>query len=118
MSADASDLRKFATDLTKAPSRAQAAARSAVAKTAADISRDAKILAPVDTGNLRNSIGYDLRHERDGSEAEIGPTANYGIYLEYGTSVMAAQPYLGPAFDRRIPGFEKAMEQLGGDAIG
>lgn len=117
MSADASDLHNFAADLTKASGRAQAMGRQAVAKTAADITADAKKFAPYRTGNLRNSIGHDLRSDSTGVEAEIGPTANYGHYLEHGTSRMAPQPYLGPAFDRRVPSFEKAMGMIADGTI-
>ena len=54
------DLRAFATDLRKTSAKAQNMARMAVAKTAADITSDAKVYAPVRTGNLRASIGHDL----------------------------------------------------------
>lgn len=80
MSADASELRAFATDLRKTSARAQDMARSAVAKTAADITSDAKVFAPVRTGNLRASIGHDITSSSDAVEAEIGPTANYGPF--------------------------------------
>lgn len=82
-----------------------------VAKTAADIERDAKAFCPVDTGNLRNSIG----HEMTGAlSAEIGPSASYGGYVEYGTSRMAPQAYMGPATDRNNPAFYAGVELLGG----
>lgn len=109
---DASELRSLGHDLTKAGAKAQAGARMVVAKTAADITADAKAFAPVDTGNLRASIGHDLFDTSGETGAEIGPTTNYGGFVEWGTSRMAPQPYLGPAFDRRIPGFEKALGDM------
>lgn len=118
MSADASELKSFAADLTKASGRAQHMARQAVAKTAADITADAKVFAPYRTGNLRNSIGHDITNSDGATEAEIGPTAGYGIFLEHGTSRMAPHPFLGPAFDRRAPGFEKAMGQILDGTVG
>ena len=30
---------------------------------------------------------------------------------------MAAQPYMAPAFDRRIPGFEAAVAKAGSDIL-
>lgn len=118
MSADASELKSFAADLTKASGRAQHMARQAVGKTAADITADAKKFAPYRTGNLRNSIGHDITYSSDATEAEIGPTANYAHYLEHGTSRMAPRPFLGPAFDRRVPGFEQAMGQILDGTVG
>ena len=51
---------------------------------------------PVDTGALKAS-GYSESGE-SGKTAEVGYTAEYAGYVEYGTYKMSAQPYLGPAF--------------------
>lgn len=62
------------------------------------ITEEAKRLAPVDTGRLRDSIEYTV-NETDLS-TEIGPRGvEYGLYQEMGTSKMSAQPYLRPAID-------------------
>lgn len=116
---DFSELRKLSLDLKLAGVRVGAQASAAVRKTAFDIVADAQALAPVDTGNLRASISADILGDgRFGAvEAEVGPTASYGAFVEWGTSRMAPQPYLGPAFDRRAPGLEQALGQLGGDAL-
>lgn len=106
------DLRRLAADLASSGDRVRRGLSLAVNKTAADIEGDAKIYAPVRTGNLKGSIGYDVTENRDGASAEIGPTANYGHFVEHGTSRMAPQPYLGPAFDRRIGVFEQAIGQV------
>lgn len=74
------DLRAFATDLRKTSAKAQGMARMAVAKTAADITSDAKVYAPVRTGNLRASIGHDLTETNGVVEAEIGPTVSYAPF--------------------------------------
>lgn len=113
----ADDFASLTADLRNAGDRAQKMAGDAIAKTAADITNDAKVFAPVDTGNLKNSIGHDLTQDSGGVGAEIGPTVDYATYLEHGTSTMAPRPFLGPAFDRRAPGFEKAMEWLTGEVI-
>ena len=112
------DLRAFATDLRKTSAKAQNMARQAVAKTAADITSDAKVYAPVRTGNLRASIGHDLTESNGVVEAEIGPTTSYAPHLEWGTSRMAPRPFLGPAFDRRAPNLEKAMSMLLDGTVG
>lgn len=42
---------------------------------------DAAANAPVDTGRLRGSIVCKV----EGNDALVGPTAEYGIYVEFGT---------------------------------
>lgn len=92
-----------------------AKAVAATRKTAHDIERDAKVMSPVDTGNLRSSIGTNIAgNPAQGTvSAEIGPTAHYGLYVETGTSRMAAQPYLYPAADRHLETWYRVMGQLG-----
>lgn len=81
-------------------------------KVVADTERDAKAACPVDTGNLRSSIGGESGLTPSGVLGEVGPTASYGAYVEYGTSRMAPQPYMAPAFDRHAESFAAAMSQL------
>lgn len=118
--ADDSQLRALSADLTAAGRQVGQRARTVIRKAALDIEATAKALAPVDTGNLKSSIGHsDLRIGTTGNlVAEVGPTANYGIFLEQGTSRMAAQPFMGPAADRHAPSFEAAMQQLGAEVLG
>lgn len=113
ISFDLSELRAFHRDLDRAADQVEAKAPSIVEKTAYDIQATGQKIAPVDTGLLKSSISTDV----DGLEAEIGPTADYGGYVEDGTSRMAAQPYMGPAVDIHKPRFERAAEKLGIGAI-
>lgn len=69
--------------------------------------------APVDTGALRASIytrigsrqsnftpgpnSVPLPEPENDDTAHVGPSVEYGIYQELGTSIMSAQPYLTPA---------------------
>ncbi|MCW5951793.1 MAG: HK97 gp10 family phage protein [Propionibacteriaceae bacterium] len=101
-------------DLTKAAGRVQRAAPLIIRKTAADIERDAKLFAPVDTGFLRSSIGID---SPDPMEAVIGPTAEYAPFLEFGTAHMAPHAFMGPAFDRHSGDFVAAFDQLSGGIL-
>lgn len=98
MDIDVSELNRLAVDLGRAPAMVITKGAALIAKTAYDIEREAKIFAPVDTGNLRNSISTLAI----GLYAEIGPTASYGKWVEEGTSVMAPHAYLGPAVDRNL----------------
>ena len=88
-------------------------ASAVVRKVAFDTEADAKALAPVDTGNLRNSITTAVTG--DGLTAAVVATASYAPFVELGTSRMAPQPLMGPATDRNTPLFHEAMGQLGGD---
>lgn len=106
---DVSELRDLERDLKKGAAKVETLAPKVVAKSALDIERDGKINAPVDTGTLESSISSDI----DGLSAEIGPHTDYEAYVEYGTSKMAAQPYMGPAFDKNVPGFVAAMGKVG-----
>lgn len=75
----------------------------------------AKVYCPVDTGHLKNSIGSEF--EGDGRSGEMTGTvtasASYARYVNYGTSRMAAQPFMDPAFDEEVPGFTAACAALG-----
>lgn len=112
MDADFSSVRRFAADLTAVGPRALKQARTVVQVVCANTKRDAAILAPVDTGNLRNSISYDTRILAGGAIGEVGPTADYGVHVEYGTSRMAPQPFMGPATDRGSAMFLEAMKAI------
>lgn len=105
-------LNRLAADLGDAGRDALPLARLAVQKTAADIKTDAQTFAPVDTGNLKSSISYETRELAGSVLGEVGPTAAYGAYVEYGTSTQAPQAYMGPAFDRRAPMLEEALAQI------
>jgi HK97 gp10 family phage protein len=55
-----------------------------------------KLLCPVDTGFLRNSIQVDSVTPQ---EAIIAPHTEYAEHVEFGTERQAAQPYMRPALD-------------------
>ena len=109
------DLLKLSADLGKASYEVTRKAQMVVAKTAHDIEADAKSLAPVDTGMLRNSISTTIG--AGGLSAEIGPTASYAAHVEFGTRRMRPQPFMRPAADQHFPSFEEAIELLGGDFL-
>lgn len=109
MRIDASELRDLSRDLKAGAAGIEPLASKVVRKVALDVEATAKVNAPVDTGHLESSISTDV----DGLTAEIGPTAEYGGYVEYGTSKMSAQPYMGPAIERHTPTFEAALGKVG-----
>lgn len=79
---------------------------------AIDIEGQAKLLTPVDTGRLRQSISYATnthkRIRKDGvtsspkkCEAVIGTAVEYAAHVEFGTRRMQAQSFLRKAVDAR-----------------
>lgn len=126
MGSDFSELKKLTADLGRAGPRTAKRASQVVRKTATDIVREAKKRAPRDptrppqdperpvTGNLKGSIESTMMTKLS---AEVGPSAEYGIFQEMGTSTMPARPFMGPATDRFAPLFEQAMEQVVSEAL-
>lgn len=112
---DVSELNSLAASIEKGGLRASVKAANAIKTTAYGIERDAKVFAPVDTGNLRNSIS--TRISGQGLEAEIAPTADYAHYVEFGTSRMAPHAFMGPALDRNTPAFVKKVEEIAREAF-
>lgn len=77
-------------------------------------SRYAQLNAPVDTGNLRNSIDYKVN--LSDASVEIGSNVEYAIYQEFGTSRMRAsnhgRGYLRPAVNDHIQEYHDIAERI------
>jgi HK97 gp10 family phage protein len=86
---------KLRSNLTHLALQAPEAAKEALLQTGADIVELTKQLSPVDTGALRQSYGAV---PVDSNTIQIGSDKEYAPFVEYGTSRMAAQPHLTPAF--------------------
>lgn len=109
MTGNSDELRILVSDLKVAPKTARKLVSAHVRKSALLLVRDAKQRAPVDTGNLRRSIGT----EPDGPfRAEVGPLAHYGAHVEYGTWKQKAQPYMMPAANVVEPHFVKGLNAI------
>ena len=105
-----SDLARFAGDLRGNADTLARRASQVVRKAALDTMADAKMLAPVDTGNLRNSITTDARP--GDLRAVVEATADYAAHIEFGTRKMRPQPFMRPSQERNTPGFLEAISQL------
>ena len=68
----------------------------------------AKATCPVDTGYLRDHIGYHM----DSGGCEVWSDAPYSAYQEYGTSRMKAQPYFEAALVNAYSEVEGSMMAL------
>lgn len=91
--------------------------RRVVATHALNIQREAKRRArgkdggpKVRTGALRNSITVDLWNM--GLTADIGPHVKYADWVEFGTKLMKAYPYMYPALQLEEPKFFAALQAL------
>jgi HK97 gp10 family phage protein len=110
---DASEVHALADDLRRAGDEMPGKAEVVVAKVGHDMQATAQEIVPVDTGHLKSTISLDLV----GLGFDLGPTAEYGGYVELGTSRMNPEPYLGPAYDAHLPNLEKALGQVGVQGI-
>lgn len=94
---------------SKAP-EVQAALKAAKAKALEIIGGKAetyaKLLCPVDTGRLRNSITH--RQEDENTEV-IGTNVKYAPYVELGTVKQKAKPYLRPAAERHVAEYQRIV---------
>lgn len=94
-------------------------ARKGLERGAKKIQKNARLLTPVDTGNLRNSIKTNSNITIDGVEAQVYTNCEYAPYVEFGTGErgresnidrpegvsykadwpgQTAQPYMTPAY--------------------
>lgn len=87
----------------------EAKAEAIVAKTALDLEAHAKGRAPVDTGTLKNSI-QAMRVGDAHWRVVVG--VDYGMYVEWGTVHMAAQPFFQPAIQAVTPAFLTAIRKV------
>lgn len=145
MAWDVSDLNGLIDNLGKAGPKAEKLTQLIVKKIGFDTVAGAQKRVPVDTGNLKNTIGQDF--DDDGMGFEAGPTANYGADVEYGTQAheirprdakalhwvdsegrdmfrrrvwhpgTRPQPYMRPAFDEAVKPIDNVMGQVGEKAL-
>jgi HK97 gp10 family phage protein len=68
-----------------------------LARTAQNVVNVARARCPVDTGNLRGSITYEIRREAGSLTARVGTNVPYAIYVHEGTRYKAGRPFLAEA---------------------
>ena len=87
----------------------------ALKKAAKTAVNNAKRNAPVDTGKLRDNIGYEMKLEK--KRVDVFSNAEYSGYVEFGTSKQEQQPYFRPAVRLAIRNLKKDLERLISKAI-
>ncbi len=114
ISFDASEVHDLASDMRRHAATVEPQAARVVAKIAYDIVATAQAIVAVDTGLLKSSISASIRV----LSAVISALTEYAAYVEYGTSKMAPQPYMGPAFERHVPQLDAALGEIGSRVFG
>ena len=99
---------------------------SILKKAAKDVKEEARELVPVDTGALRKSIRVTSTAKEAGHITRVGVRAggyetnpktgnlvNYAVFVEFGTSRQAPQPYLVPAANKKaVPILREMLKGL------
>lgn len=110
---DASEVHQLADDMRRHADATPGLAEKAVSKVGHDMLATWEETVPVDTGYLKSSGSLEVV----GLGFDLGPTAEYGEYVELGTSRMSPEPALGPAFDQHLPNLERALGAIGEQAV-
>jgi HK97 gp10 family phage protein len=84
--------------------------RTEVERAGRGIEAAGKGRCPVRTGTLQRSIHTVFSD--NGLTATVGPSVDYGIYVEFGTRHMGARPYMRPAAELIYPKFADAVNAV------
>lgn len=116
---DSSEVRKLSADLVTGAARVGAETSRVVRASAERLKKSAQGKAPHRTGALAQSIGVDLYGDGRsvGLTAVVGPSVRYGLFVERGTSKMAAQPFMAPAFEEESPRFADDLAKVAGEVL-
>lgn len=113
-----SGLKTYLEDLAAAGKDVDAAAQRALSKGADEILPVMQALVPKDTHNLEGHLSIEGPHQEGNfSYVDIGiitadkETAIYGNVQEYGSSSVAAQPYIRPALKSKRAAAMRAMKE-------
>lgn len=109
VSADTSELDELAADLLTGAAKVDKVSSVTLGEIARQLQTDAKAAAPVDTGALRDSIRMSGGRDYRRVTADI----RYAIFVEFGTSVMAPQPFMWPAADVAEQRLSEEFAKLG-----
>lgn len=107
--------------------------KNSIIETAVSVTAQAKSLTPVDTGQLKGSIMWKTNRTEGGHtegdklsitpksdlSAVVGTAVEHGVYQEFGTRNMDAQPYLRPAVSivTEKSGFQAAVSKAMADTV-
>lgn len=101
-------------DLTRKADRIRPEAERVVVEHAAKMAQRMRDRVPIGEGKTLESISSDDQASRDGTSVYADAGAEWFVarFLEHGTVNMAPRPFVGPAADDTIPGFERDLRRL------
>lgn len=82
------DIHRLAEALRRSGQESHATTMGVLIEAANYILTEMEIRVPVDTGELRNSLSVQVMGDR----VRIGPTADHGVYVEFGTQPHEIRP--------------------------
>lgn len=106
---DASELDALADELAKAGPKATRRTSQDMTKIAAKFRDEAKAAAPVETGELRDSI--KVRGDKEGRT--IVADSRAAFFQEFGTSNHPPQPFMWPQIPAAVKRMSDALEAAG-----
>ena len=84
-------------------------AESIIEEGCENIKTQAKKLAPVDEGDLRDSIDTRFASKKYEHEGYIYSDIDYALFVELGTRYQAPQPFLYPAYNENKEFFKQRL---------
>lgn len=74
----------------------------------AEMQAEAMKIVPVDSGDLKRSIGINVKP----LEGRVYASMHYAPYVEFGTRFMNEQPYIRPAYSKEIVKFQAQIKEI------
>jgi len=93
--------------LETAPRQLRAVANAVVIQEMSRITERAREIVPVRTGYLRSTI---YKRMAGFLNWEVGASAFYAGFVEFGTRYMSARPYLRPAVEEKMPEVRETLK--------
>jgi HK97 gp10 family phage protein len=111
------DLDRLAADFERAGDDLEGKAERLVRGATLQTDAFGKANAAVRTGFMRSSITSEFDMAGDTKRGEVGPTAHYSAYLEYGTSRMSPRPFMNKAADVVEPQFYAGAAAIAAETL-
>jgi HK97 gp10 family phage protein len=104
---------RYARDLARAATGIDVKGEAAAEKVGKGALASARANVPVLSGALKNSLYLT----QSGARAVVGTDLFYARFVEYGTTRMAPDPFIGPAFVEWAPKLVQEVEGIRDDVI-